>query len=324
MIKFLKHIALFLVFPLFVIILSDTYLRNKNTLYSEKYNTAIDDADKIEILILGNSHANYGVDPNAFNNYAFNLANVNQSLYFDKRITLKLLPKFKKLKYVLISVDYHSLFFSSQGIRDFWSYQAHHIKYKNEEYILKRFSPTLFGFPPKVTVSYLKRDIINILKYHGNAIWIPVQRGVDLNDSINKGYIGYSNSDLASFNKNKYLSRATSFNLTINQNKQQKSEIIGDLTDFIVKLKQNGITPILYSPPTYYEYNSYLNASHIKDNNSNFNKISKDYDIPYWNFTNMERFSKNYYYDEDHLNKSGAYMLAKILNDSIQNLNYIK
>ena len=88
---FFKKILIF-VFPLFLLVLGmDFYLRNMNSLYKEKLNGLLEHANEIEILILGNSHAAYGVDPNYFTDYAFNIAHAGQSIYFDKELTLQYL-----------------------------------------------------------------------------------------------------------------------------------------------------------------------------------------------------------------------------------------
>ena len=109
---FFKKI-LFFILPLsVVVIMMDLYLANMNSLYKEKANGLLEYANEIEILILGNSHATYGVDPSSFSTSTFNLANVGQSIYFDKELTLQNLKNLKNLKYVFISLDYHSLYFS--------------------------------------------------------------------------------------------------------------------------------------------------------------------------------------------------------------------
>ena len=68
---FLKKI-LFFFSPLFVVtIMVDLYLANINSLYKEKVCGMLEYANKIEILILGNSCAAYGVDPMGFSSFAF-------------------------------------------------------------------------------------------------------------------------------------------------------------------------------------------------------------------------------------------------------------
>jgi len=79
---FFKKILFFVLPLLVIVIMMDFYLTNMNSLYKEKADGLAEHANEIEVLILGNSHATYGVDPNHFSTYAFNIANVGQSIFF--------------------------------------------------------------------------------------------------------------------------------------------------------------------------------------------------------------------------------------------------
>ena len=137
----------------------------QNTLYKEKYEGAKEVQDSIEIIILGTSRATYGVNPEAFGMYAYNLANLGQSLYFDKRITLSLLPEMPQLKYVFISIDYHSLAFSSQLIETTGRIMEMVLDIRIQS-ISGQYLPTLFGYTPKVAFSMLKKTFKLL------ALWI--------------------------------------------------------------------------------------------------------------------------------------------------------
>jgi len=139
--KFFAIKVLNFLFPILIVMAGfEIYLRNINTVYSKKLSGLLNNADSIKILIVGNSHACYGVSPSQFYMNTFNIAQSNQSIYFDKRITLKYIDKLVNLKYVLISVDFHSFYFSSQGIRDAWSYYSYHIDYKDQLPLLSKLS----------------------------------------------------------------------------------------------------------------------------------------------------------------------------------------
>ena len=62
--------------------------------------------ENIEMLIVGNSHAAYGIDANELNFEAHNIAQVSQSIYFDKRITLSIIiirsSLYQQLLYALL------------------------------------------------------------------------------------------------------------------------------------------------------------------------------------------------------------------------------
>ena len=250
MLLFLKRLFVFISLPFILILVTDGFLRNKNTLYKEKLQGAIQNKEKIEVIILGNSHANYGVDPEAFDKYAFNLANVNQSIYFDKRILLSHLDEFQNLKYVLISADYHSLYFSSQGIRDVWSYYDTGIRYKTKNYLLEDISPSLFGYTPKIILSLFKGDFLNHLSKETIVVDFPVQKGVNLKDTIKNGFIGFEGKDLDAFNENKFQGRAKKFNRKVERSKE-KLEIEEDLNGIIEILINRGIVPVLFTTPTF-------------------------------------------------------------------------
>jgi len=67
-------------------------------------------ADEIDTLILGSSSAFSDVVPSHLEGSAFNLANVNQTLYYDDRLLTKVLPTLPRLKRVVMVVEYPSLF----------------------------------------------------------------------------------------------------------------------------------------------------------------------------------------------------------------------
>ena len=227
---FIWKLLMFFIIPFLFLFSLDSFLRNQNSLHKEKYKTALKQKDSIEIIILGNSHATYGVNPTGFKKYAYNLANVNQSIYFDKRITLSLLPKLKRIKYVLISIDYHSLYFSSQGEWDKWSYMGNGIKYKNNRTTLIDISPSLFCYSLNVSVNLLKKRLFD--EHKGGSIDFDVEKGVKLNHSIVKGYISFAKSDDYVFNSDTYKSRAELFNRIITKTTENK-ENIQDLSSFL-------------------------------------------------------------------------------------------
>ena len=185
--KLVFRLLLFFASPVIFIALVDFNLRDLETLYRAKYISAQNSIDSLQILILGNSHATYGIDSKGFSMYAFNIANVNQSLYFDKRITLSLLDSAINLRYVLISIDYHSLYFSSQDIRNIWSYYGNGIKYKDHDYTMAIISPFLFGFSPRVGFTLIKRKLAN--SYRGRKIILDLEDDVNPLAPLQKGFM---------------------------------------------------------------------------------------------------------------------------------------
>jgi len=316
---FFKKILIF-VFPLFIIVIMiDLYLVNMNSLYKEKAEGLKKEAHEIEILILGNSYATYGVDPNYFTDYAFNIANVGQSIYFDKELTLQNLDSLEKLEYVFISLDYHSLYFSSQrGERNIWSYYGNGIKHDSTSYYKADISPFLFGYDPKVSFSLIKKDILNKWKFRNHAQYLDfdVEVGKIKTDTLVKGFISFSGTETNDFNSIWYDSRINGFDNLINTSTEKKL-VLNELNQLITALQEKDVTPIFFSTPTFKDYNTNLDTSIINNNRVDAEILCKKHDMKFWDYATDNNFSQNDFFNPDHLNKQGARKFTQILNERL-------
>ena len=304
---FIKQILLFISIPLAMILLSDVWLRATNSLYKQKIAGLCNNKDSIAVLILGNSHATYGVDPSQFSLYTYNLANSGQTLYFDKRLTLSFINQLPQLRFVFISIDYHSLYNSSQGSRDKWLYYASGLKYKNKNYILEDISPFLFGYGPKLSVSLLRKAIGEKFK---------IARGKPTSGTMIKGYIPFAGKP-GVFNIKAYQKRAKTTTETILKS-VEANEVLEDLDNFIEILKTRNITPILFATPTFNEYNLLLDTAIINQNTATIEYLCRKHNVVYWDYSHDTSFTKEYFFDCDHLNKTGATRFSKMLNERLQ------
>ncbi len=314
---FLKKLLIFLAPGLFIIFFFEIYLRNTDTLYKEKIRGLESYADSVELLIMGNSHACYGINPAQFDSPTFNLAQSNQSLYFDKRLILKYLDKLPQLKFVLISLDFHSLYFSSQGIRDVWSFYGHGIPYK------KSIGPPtkvsyIFGYTPKAAFTFLKKDL---LMNRNNEYSHPM----DIEDNVHgylpkdRGWVYFEGTDESTFENSGCANRAAAFNNTV-RNSRERSENLIDLNDFINQLKGRNIIPVLVTSPVYQTFSSMLDKSVSRQNKIDIDSLCRVRQIPYWDFSADGRFEREDFFNCDHLNKKGANKFSKELNFRLQSL----
>lgn len=303
----LKRMLLF-VLPLALLFLSvEWYLRTIRTTYTEKEKGL--SGSNPELLILGNSHAAYGIDPDCFSREAFNGANIAQSLYFDKRIALKHLPELKNLKFVFISVDYHSLWFSSQEGRDVWSYLGNGIEYKNSLPLVEEYSYFL-ALKPKIACNFFRReqsgryDVIRA---------IDVEAGVDVSKPISKGwfyFVGQDKLDRASVRE-----RICQFE-RVTANKEEMPYVVADLEDFIQQLQFRGIVPILVTSPCHPEFVKLLDPEVKRQNETIVRNLAKKYDLQYWDYLNFP-IPDSGFFNCDHLNYEGAAVFSKALNERL-------
>ncbi len=320
---FFKKILVF-VFPLFLLVVGmGFYLRNMNSLYKEKLSGIIEHANEIEILILGNSHASYGVNPNYFTDYAFNIAHPGQSIYFDKELTLQNLESLKRLKYVFISLDYHSLYFSSQrGERNIWSYYGHGIKHPSEDYNKADISPFLLGYYPRVSFSFLRKDLLAKWKFRNHAQYLDfnTEVGVIKTDVLVKGFVSFSGTNTSDFKNNYYQERMNGHDYLIN-NSTEEEMVLNELDELITKLHSKGITAIFFSTPTFKDYNKILEPDIITHNNLVIEELCKIYNMEFWDYSVKNDFIKEEFFNPDHLNKKGAERFSKMLNSRLKLYN---
>jgi len=303
---FIKRAILFSLPVMLAFLLLELFLRKVDTSYQIK-NEQLAECDKdVEVLILGNSHATYGLDPAQFALHAFNLAQVTQSLYFDKRITLKHLDEMKRLKYVLISVDFHSLYFSDEGYRNLWSYYGYGVDYKKAPSILSKWSRAI-GYNPKISMEFVKRGLDK--KYHTIRA-IDVESGVDLSRPIANGFFAYKDS--TDLQMGQLQKRAAEFNSMVLPSKE-RSEIIEDLDNFIDELKKRNIVPILITLPCYGAYRDLLDKKVQDQNKTDILTLCEKYQIQYWDYFTLP-LKDDLFFNCDHLNEKGAAYFSAIVN----------
>lgn len=289
--------------------LSELLLRCIPTSYTIKNAQLAADAGKIELLILGNSHATYGLDPQRLSVDAFNAASVNQSLYFDKRITLKYLHALTNLKYVLISVDFHSLYFSDEGLRNIWSYYGYGINYKDELPATTRYC-YLYGYKGPLALEFMER---RFEKKYDRIRAVDVDYDLDLDHPYIKGYVGKLGSPyLDNFHNRE---RAAFFNDIVRSSKE-KENILADLEGFIDTLKRRNITPILITLPCFGPFEELLDRKVIAQNQADIRSICDKWHLSYWDYSSM-RLDSNCFYNGDHLNEKGAVVVTQEVNRKI-------
>ncbi|GAA4278936.1 hypothetical protein [Aquimarina mytili] len=305
--RFFKTLLIFIIPLAVVTLVFEIYLRTMNTEYKQKITGLSANYNTIEILALGNSHAYNGVDPRQFDLEAYNMAAGNQSLYFDKRITLKHIDSLKNLKYVLISFDQHSLYFSSQGIRDTWLYYDYDIKYKDKTEFWNDISHFWLGYTPRIAVSIVKDKLLEQFKDTRSH-----------SEEVIKGFMPHYGSVANSFTPAGIKKKANYFNREV-QNSIEREENLADLDDFITQLKKKDITPILFTLPMYTDIYPHLIKEYVNQNKKDAQYLTEKHNIQHWDFSDGGE-DKSLFYNNDHLNQKGAEFFSKKMNMQLKKL----
>jgi len=296
--NFLYRIFLFCIPVIIITIGAEIYVRTMPTQYKQKRDQLIANADSIEVLIMGSSHAMDGVDPNQFSLYAHNLAFASQSIYFDRKLIEKFLPDLPRLKYVILMLDYNSLYYDHDAKRDFFYKYYYDIDYKGRKFCKEFILQSFFVYTPEQTLALINKRPEVLVKG-----WVN-EAGRD-----DKAVTSVEKSEL----------RAKGFNHTVNSWKGGDL-VLNDLEALINLLQSKKITPVLITYPNFSTIKDFLDASVIERNKSVGNALSQKYQIPYLDYFDDDSFTIADFFNCDHLNAQGAAKLSRKINAVIMDM----
>jgi len=299
----LYRIFLFFIPVILFTIGCEIFVRNIPSAYKQKRDQLIANNDSIKILVLGSSHAMDGVDPNQFTLYAHNMAFGSQSIYFDLKLAEKYVPDLPQLKYVLLTLDYNSLYYDHDDARDFFYKYYYDLSYKNRKFYKESVLQAFFVYTYEQTLSMMLRSLKD-----------------NRNERLVKGWSNNSGRDdatVSSVERNEL--RAKGFNYTV-KTWEGGDSVLNELEELIFFLLSKNITPILITYPTYSLMNSFLDASIFEKIRNVGYELSQKHQIPYLDYSNDCSFTIEDFFNCDHVNKEGAAKLSKKINEVIMNM----
>lgn len=270
--------------------------------YSYKNQYLASNSKHIEYLILGNSHAYYGVNPEYINGKAFNAAHILQTIEYDYEIFNKYKYDFDSLKAILISIDPYTLFNPGPPFMDSKRVKNYELYYN----ISKSYHPKNQFEILNYTFSYnLKRCYFYFL--NGK-------------NSISCSRFGY-------FKNTKNISDRSELGvrkarLSKAEDEQYFSKNIQYINNFIQFANEKKIELIFFTPPGFHTYTDNLNKDQLEKTTSAIIQIvAKNERFRYYNFLKNQDFEAVDFSDPDHLNEHGAKKLSIQLNTLIGEKN---
>lgn len=305
--KFITKAIIFIIPILLVFTLMESVLRNIPNEYKFKKEYLDANSNEIETLILGSSHAYYGIDPTYFSSKTFNASHVSQSLDFDFEIIKKYQSYFKNLETIIVPLSYFTLFSNLALGKESWRIKYYVIYYDMDvaESVLDH-SEILGG---KFSINALK-----FTSYFKNK-----------NNSIHCSDSGWGGAGKKSANTKILIdtgeSAAKRHSPSIHHKTRQKAfkdniEIINSLVELC---ENQNIELILLTTPTFETYRENLNNEQLNLTVETANSIaSKSENCKYLNLIDDSRFIAEDFFDADHLSEIGAEKLSKILSAEIE------
>jgi hypothetical protein len=290
-----KAIIFTLPIALFVVV-TEYIVRKIPNDYSYKNEYLFSNSKNIEILVLGNSHSFFGINPAYFSRSTFNAAHVSQSLNYDYFIFNKYKNKLSNLKTLILPVSYFTLFSKLEnGIED-WRVKNYSIYYGCQYHYDLKYNFETIGEKPLMVLK-------KVYKYLKGSNNIKVS---ELGFCLN--YSNVKQSDLMATGVTA-AKRHTKSDLDL------LATNINLLNKLITESNAQGIRVVLFTPPARKSYISNLNRYQLSVMKSNIAEIIRENSyVEYYDFMNDTRFVDDDFKDADHLNGIGAKKLTQLID----------
>lgn len=300
--KFIKLVIIFLA-PIILLTLSMEILSRKiPNDYSYKNKYLQQNSGKIEALVLGSSHTYYGIDPQYIKKKSFNAAHVSQALDYDLAILKKYDKNWENLKYIIIPVDYFSLYSTLDSGVEKWRKKEYKIYYDID---LNAGISNNF----EIINGKLKDHISRVKRYY-----------IKGKDDVTCSKLGwgtsYKSSESMDLNETG-VAAAKRHTINIENNVCYKENV--ETLNKIIKFAQSRkIKVIFITCPAYKTYVNNLESKQIQNTINTMTQLANsNKNTAYYNLLNDKSFVSEDFYDADHLNEIGAKKLSGIINNLI-------
>jgi hypothetical protein len=298
-----KFLKIFIYFFIPIVIASaclEVYMRHIPNSYTYKDEWMKKNGNSVETLILGSSHAYYGINPEYLSSKAFNLANVSEDLERDKFVLYKYAEQEKNLKNVILVLSDDNLLSNMDISVENWriAYYSMYMGYNKKPLALEITNARMAD---KLT-AYL--------------------RGEDMRGCNRLGFgTAYTKSNRITITSNiinETLKRHTVLNKEGAVDTTRLADNIDFLDDIIHLCKQKSIKLIIIQPPVVKEYWELMNKKQLSIFYQTIRtEVAKNRNIEFHNYSCDTRLTLDDFYDCDHLTMDGARKFSEILNAEI-------
>lgn len=307
----MKKFTIFIVgfsFCLILVLLSGEYfLRTIPNDFSTKMKLFQQQKDKIEVLILGSSHAYVGVNPAYFISPTFNFANSSQTLDLDEQLFKKIKDDLPQLKTVIIPISYFSYVLALEDGKSAAKIKNYNIYYGiySHTYELKNQFEILNQYPK-----------VNWKRYQKYLAYPFAEVFTDANGFKSKG-IG-----------KKALSPAEALNNTLTNHTRNISDPLiqlridqnyHSLQQIIDWCQEKNINVVLLTTPVQASYLKGLDPIQKQDFLQKTETIvAKNNHLRWFNYLDLGHiFTSQDFKDVDHLSIDGAKKLSIMVNKEL-------
>ncbi len=276
-------------------ILMETLLRCTPSDYTHKKAYLDQHASEIETLILGSSHAFYGIDPAYFKTKAFNASHISQPLNYDFELLKKYQKSFSSLKTVVLPISYFSFFTQLETSDEAWRVKNYIIYYGMDT------SDKLSDY----TEVFSNRTDVNIkrlIKYYllGRPAISCTHLGWGTSFNSKNAQDLYATGKIAAQRHSRDDIHSVKYQNIFKHNLQTINQMVEWCNERDIHL-------LLFTPPAYETYRQNLNQEQLNTTLEYAKQMAlTSANCSYINLLEDSRFVTNDFYDADHLSKTAA------------------
>ncbi len=281
-------------------IVMEVILRKIPNDYTYKYNYLTANGGEIETLILGSSHAVYGVYPDSFSSSAFNAAHVSQTFHYDYVVLSQVMESLPNLKHLIIPVSYFSFRTSLDQSAESWRIKNYHLYYDCDS-CDQRWEHRL--------------EIVNgTFSANLRRAWNWVR---NKQDEVHSDRLGYGTKYLNKPSKDLAKTAAVAAQRHTHPSQELVKENQEDLDRMIQIARENGIEVVLLTMPGSTYYVELLEENQLAEMQAICLELATETNVSYVNLLEHSSFKDEDFRDGDHLTLQGAVKVSQYLDDLI-------
>ncbi len=292
---FLRRTACFAAIILAVLAIGEVIARNIPGPYEYKHKWLCRYGGDVTTLILGSSHAYYGIRPDILSDSAFNLANVSQSPEYDFMLLKHYADSMPELRRVIVTVSYFT--YRDPRLED------------SKEWMRVIPYRIQMDLPAHSPLSLYNFEISDFGGYCAKLKGLVAHSESNRCDSLGFG-LGF---DTDHRNENWRQEAATRVAETTYPASERSNEVADEIGRLLDYCRQRNIECILVTTPVWPSYHRILDRGQLDEMRRLTDSLSARYGATYLDFMADKSFTADDFHDVDHLSPSGAVKLTQAI-----------
>ena len=287
--------------------------------------------DGIQVCNFGSSHGRDAFDYSAWKDMytTFNFALVMQTASYDYRILQQYIGNLEEGGVVFIPVSYFTFGWDEESKEDFRSKNERYYSFLEPQYIKDYDMVTDIGIRHFLP---LLNDPVSVMQEIRNALDRTrrddgekaeeeesgeTEKGKDGDEAAEAGEVLQTEAEDTEFDFLSHAETKRDIHRIVDKNGDLlvRDEELDAIYGMIRLCREHGIRPILITTPFRREYNDQFDEKYCSQFYEVIEKICRDEDVEYHDYSHDERFTDNanYFRNSDHLSPRGAAAFTEIV-----------